>query len=284
MKKRSEIRLLIYFLAVPLAAVLLSNFVLATAINATLEISNSTSSFLVTNTTPAVVLQGGSYYNFTFVINNTNLTSINASVPEVNITIPSNLTASNITLGYSETEQWYWSNVSNGTSYGSLNQYALLNVPLSQSGPGTWNFVWTNATNLTNETIVPNGTVGYFTFNMTFEYIGNLTVNVSTVNYDGVVSSSVLNISFVDNYPPNASFVGPTPNIGTNQNGSTINMNYITANVSANDSVSAVEKVTIYLYNASGVLNLSSGSLNTAPYWYNFTGLNDEICAILQPC
>ena len=185
---------------------------------------------------------------------------------------------SNATTGQAGVFQVYNISVQNIDPKLNLTQ---VNMTLTASSFSITSFnTSTNATVIPSATVlqfvnnsislIKNGTTGYFWFNAMTTQIGVFNITVMTLDNNSVMNSTNISVTISDTIPPTISFVNQTPS-----NGAT-GLTSIPVNVSASDSGSGLNNVTIYLSNASGLVG-GSPITNTSPivgsFYYNFTSL-----------
>ncbi len=127
----------------------------------------------------------------------------------------------------------------------------------------TLDFCWynTGGSNSTPDSSCPN-----FTGLTSSE--GSNTWTVYANDSSGNENSSSVTFT-VDLTSPNIDFVFPTEG-----NGSSLTRNYIQVNVTASDSLTGLDTITIRLYNSTSLVNETSNV--TSPFFVNFTNLPDE--------
>ncbi len=186
-----------------------------------------------------------------------NYTLFNVSVSDASTS--KNITQVNIT------------NLSGPINIANLNASMYPNVSITNSG-STLIF-----TNLSSNYLVGNISIGYFWFNATANYVGNFSINVSTLDNStapGIINWTVVNVTINDTIAPSIGFIPPTP-----ANNSISTVTYLPLNISANDSGIGVKNITVYLYNSTNLIqtnftNFTAGNYTTF-FFMNYIGLID---------
>jgi len=119
-----------------------------------------------------------------------------------------------------------------------------------------------NQLNATNSS-APKEVSANFTKNFTN---GNYSWYVNCSDEYGNCNASETRNFIIDLIPPEVAFANPTTEIGN------YSQNYIEANVTASDLGMGLDKVSIYLYNSTGLLH---NYTNSTGFFHNFTGLSD---------
>jgi hypothetical protein len=178
--------------------------------------------------------EAGVFHNYTITVVNND--------PRLNITQVS-LALINITAAF------------NATSFGSNISAILTNT----SSPPA--LLYSNS----SISLIRNGTSALFWFYAETSQTGVFTINVSTLDNNSVINSSILSVTINDTVVPTISFVNQTPS------NTASGLTDIPVNVSASDSGSGLKNITIYLSNSSGLVNLVT---NTSSFYYDFSGLS----------
>ena len=125
-------------------------------------------------------------------------------------------------------------------------------------------YLYNSTLDLINES---TGATSPYTFNFTNLVDGNYSINMTACDDSRCNSSDTVAIE-LDTIAPTISFDSSTTSAGTYAN------NYIFVNVSANDSRSRLDTITINLFNISNVsINFTTNS--SSPYILNLTNLSD---------
>jgi len=175
------------------------------------------------------------FYNIT--INNTDAL-VDANITQVNMTLPSGFT---FAVGSNETDA--------GTHTFSNTSNVL-----------TWS----------NNGLVINLTLKYFSFNATAVTPGNYNITVATLNATTVLYSNVSVVVNDTTAPSSVTFVSPTDADGAN-----VSRSHIFFNITAADGVS-IQAIVVRLFNSSRAqINLSNSA--TSPLSGNFSSLGNGV-------
>jgi hypothetical protein len=218
---------------------------LANETNTTL--SSGVQSTLTTNLTNGTYLWNVFCYDGAGnkAFNNTNYTiTIDSVKPTINLNIPID-------------------NLNTTLTYFNFNWTLIDNLDLGLS----CNLTINGTVNVSNIESVNNSPENY---SVTGFSEGTYQWNITCVDNASNINTSLTRNFSVDNTAPNINFQNPTPTP------SNYSQNYINTNITATDYGTAIDTITIYVYNFDGTLNLSNTS-STSPFYWNYGSLDDGV-------
>lgn len=197
------------------------------------------------------------YYIFNITVNNTDPT-IAANISQVNITIPSSFNL----VSFSNTTV-----ASNATAF--VIQHSFVNT--TDSTAGTITLSWLNSSgivfNFSGFQVSPTR----FTFNASATTPGSYNITVTTLNQTGSYSRN-LSVNVNDTTTP----AGVEYDSLTHVAGANISRSNITVNISVTDNGN-VDRIAVYLYNSTGLLNTSYSDVGARSYYVAFVNLGQGI-------
>lgn len=189
-------------------------------------------------------VRGGDYIAFGDELNSSNVTILSGvnNPPSVTLNAPTNNTQ------FNNTQNINFNFTAADDISSTLNCSIYLDSNLNATNSSTQNNILTN--------FLING-INYGNHNWSVNCSDGSFTNISETRY----------FSINDTIAPQIQFVPPTTANGN------YSQNWISANVTANDSGAGLNTITIYLYNSTSLVNSTSSSIS--PLFINFTNLVD---------